>query len=73
MGRINPPAFTAAHQGSTSLPVRAVRMIIPPGLDDEDIIFQKHTQKTEAALRLFPVNFPFLNVLQSGYSVLFLV
>lgn len=44
MGGINPPAFTAAHQGSTSLPVRAVRTIIPPGLDDEDIIFCKHAQ-----------------------------
>lgn len=44
MGGINPPAFTAAHQGSTSLPARAVRMIIPPELDDEDIIFGKHTQ-----------------------------
>lgn len=44
MGRINPPAFTAAHQGSTSLPVHTVRMITPPGLDDEDIIFREHTQ-----------------------------
>lgn len=48
MGGINPPAFTAAHQGSTSLPVRAVRMIIPPGLDDEDIIFRKHTQNKQS-------------------------
>lgn len=50
MGGINPPAFTAAHQGSTSLPVRAVRMIIPPELDDEDIIFRKHTQTNGAKL-----------------------
>lgn len=45
MGQINPPAFIAAHQGSTSLPVHTVRMIIPPGLDDENIIFGEHTQK----------------------------
>lgn len=38
MGRINPPAFTAAHQGSTSLPVHTVKRIIPPGHDDEGII-----------------------------------
>lgn len=44
MGQINPPAFIATHQGSTSLPVRTVRTIIPPGLDDEDIIFREHTQ-----------------------------
>lgn len=50
MGRINPPAFIAAHQGFTSLPVHTVRMIIPPGLDDENIIFGEHTQKI--ALRL---------------------
>lgn len=45
MGQINPPAFLAAHQGSTLLPVHTVGMIIPPGLDDENIIFGKHTQK----------------------------
>ena len=54
-GWINPPAFIAAHQASTSLPVHAVEMIIPPGLDDEDIIFaytHTHTHKQTVFLRL---------------------
>lgn len=45
-GRINPPAFIAAHQGPTSLPVHAVEMIILPGLDDEDIIFVNTHKQT---------------------------
>lgn len=43
MGQINPPAFSATHQGSTSLPVRLSGRFIPPGPGDEDVIYRQHT------------------------------
>lgn len=50
MGWINPPAFSAAHQSPSSLPVHAVKMIILPGCDDEDIIFTYTHKQTAVTL-----------------------